>query len=147
MIDSFIVVLLYFLYVVIYIEFLDSSIYEFIIPYYVEVMVIQFIYYVGFAVINNGKTFGKMIFGIKIYGGSKPYVSKGSIIIREFVKVMMSGIDVISFIVCASRKDHKSLHDLLTDTIVLKRVKYVTLEDVLIEEEDVEVDPFAQYLQ
>lgn len=121
------------------------------INYQMEI-IFYFIYFLGFAMFNKGRTIGKIICRLQIKGGTVPGISTQTIVLRELVKGLTSGFAVISFFVCAIRKDHKSIHDLLTDSICLrfekkryqhKGISFIDEETVVVNNE--EMDDFDEY--
>jgi|GEM_PF-1223166 len=86
---------------------------------YWEYSLIYALYYVFFAVAYNGKTLGKMALKLSVRQGNLETVPRQTLIIREVVKVLLMPISFIEFLFVLFRQDHKSIHDILTDTITL----------------------------
>lgn len=118
-VDGVIIGCLYIIYSVIFVVASELNVES--MYFYIDYAIFQMVYFLFFALVNRGRTFGKWVFKLRIYGGSKIEVSKSSIVIRELVKSMLWGINLISFVISLFRKDNKALHDLLTDTIVLQK--------------------------
>lgn len=146
-VDVIVIAFLYFGYSVIFVVASDmnaDSMY-----FYIDYAIFQMVYFLFFAFVNGGRTFGKWLFKLRIYGGSKVEVSKSSIVIRELVKSMLWGVNLISFLISLFRKDNKALHDLLTDTIVLQK-KIIFLnnqknDEIIDNENDSEEDFFDDF--
>ncbi|AIO19225.1 RDD family protein [Candidatus Izimaplasma bacterium HR1] len=81
------------------------------------------IYFVGFAVFNNGITVGKMVTNLKVKDVGYNELPQNKIIFRETIKAILMPISFISFIVAVLREDNKSIHDMIFDTVVVKEVK------------------------
>lgn len=74
--------------------------------------------------IFRGQTIGKKLMHIKVSHSGKVPLTKGSIIIREFLgKILINSIPIIpliSMFTILFTKEHKALHDILADTIVVE---------------------------
>lgn len=81
------------------------------------------LYFVLFAVFNQGITIGKMATNQVVLTGDQTEVSKTNLIIRELIKVALMPIIMINFLIVLFREDNRSIHDMLTDTIVLQELK------------------------
>ncbi len=88
-----------------------------------EIMIVVVIYYLIFAIIFNGKTIGKFITRVEIRRMDLEKVEKRDIILREFMKSLLILISLVSFILVLARGDRKSLHDLMADTIVVRKTR------------------------
>lgn len=88
-----------------------------------ELFIVAFIYFMLFAILTNGKTIGKLITKVEIRNNNLELVERKTIILREFIKSLFILFSIISFIVVLVREDRKSLHDLVVDTIVIRKVK------------------------
>lgn len=78
------------------------------------------IYFVGFVFLNEGVTVGKMLCKLSIEekGGMK--MERNKLIIRELVKVVLSPISFISFIVCIFSEERYSIHDMIMSSVVVR---------------------------
>lgn len=92
---------------------------------YWQQTLLYLIYFVGFAVLNQGVTIGKIVMGLAVYKFDSSELTQNQLIIREVLKVIFMPIVLISILLVLFRSDNKSLHDLLMDTIVLKGGKQV----------------------
>ena len=86
-------------------------------------MLLIMVYFVGFAVFNQGLTFGKLALNLKIKTTDGNQPSHNQVIIREAVKAILMPISLISFIICLVRDDRKALHDMIADTIVVRMIQ------------------------
>jgi uncharacterized membrane protein len=70
----------------------------------------------------KGQTFGKKLMRIKVRRTSTEQVSGGMIFIREFLgKVLLNSIPIVAIVSLFTMlltKDHRTLHDMLADTVV-----------------------------
>ena len=82
------------------ITFLDM---EFTFLTYWQLLLMYIIYFVGFALFNNGVTIGKMIIGLKVVKADYTKLSSNKLLIREIVKAVFMPISLISFIVAIFR--------------------------------------------
>jgi uncharacterized RDD family membrane protein YckC len=81
------------------------------------------LYFVLFAFFNKGITIGKMATNQVVLTGDKDEVSTTNLIIRESIKVVLLPIIFINFLIVAFREDNRSIHDMLTDTVVVQAIK------------------------
>lgn len=81
-------------------------------------------YSLGAALIFRGQTVGKRLMHIKVRRSDTAPVTKGHIFNREFLgKILINSIPVvplISLFTILFTKEHKALHDMLADTIVVE---------------------------
>ncbi|MDF2700855.1 MAG: hypothetical protein K0Q49_2418 [Haloplasmataceae bacterium] len=89
---------------------------------FIELAIVSLIYYMPFAFFASGNTTGKMCTGITIRKPDLSLVDKKTILFRELIKAVLNWVGIISFIFVLFRSDRKSIHDLLVDTIVVRRV-------------------------
>lgn len=87
-----------------------------------ELTFASFIYFLLFALIAKGKTIGKLITRVEIKGNNFQEVPLNKIIFREVIKSLLIIINFISFIVLLVTKERKSIHDLIVDTIVVRKL-------------------------
>ena len=88
----------------------------------IEITLVSLIYFLLFALVMKGKTIGKLITRIEIKGIDLQEVSLKKIILREFIKSILIIISFISYIMLLSNRK-KSIHDLIVDTMVVRKVK------------------------
>lgn len=76
------------------------------------------------ALIFRGQTIGKRLMHIKVWHSDRSSVKRGSIFIREFLgKILINSIPIVplvSIFTILFTKEHKALHDMLADTIVVE---------------------------
>lgn len=92
---------------------------------YWQEMLLYIIYFVGFAVFNNGITIGKMLLKLKVTGPGHEKLEQNRLIFREIIKCFLMPISFISFIIVLLKEDKKSIHDMIMNTYVVKPVKEV----------------------
>lgn len=87
-------------------------------------LVFYMFYSLGAALIFKGQTVGKKLMHIKVCRSDTSSITRGSIFSREFLgKFLMNSIPVvplISLFTILFTKEHKALHDMLADTIVVE---------------------------
>lgn len=101
-----------------------------------EIIITSLIYFISFAIFNQGKTIGKLVTGVEIRDSNLHSVENKTLIIRELIKSVLAVISLISFIVVLVRSDRKSLHDLVVDTVVIRKVN----QSEFIDEVEVSID-------
>lgn len=79
------------------------------------------VYYLAFAYFNEGITVGKMALKMVVKTDNGGDVDQKTIMVRELLKVVLMPIAFISFIICLVNEDKKSIHDMIVDTVVLKK--------------------------
>lgn len=84
------------------------------------------VYFVGFAIFNNGVTFGKMVMRLKVMTDRYEEIPQNRLIVREFLKIVTFPISFISFIIAALRPERKSIHDMVMNTVVVKEIHQVS---------------------
>lgn len=87
-----------------------------------ELTLASFIYFLLFALIAKGKTIGKLITRVEIRGNNFQEMPLNKIILREVIKSVLIIINFISFIVLLVNNDRKSIHDLIVDSIVVRKI-------------------------
>ncbi|ERJ11878.1 RDD family protein [Haloplasma contractile] len=90
---------------------------------FIELTIMSILYFVFFALVTQGKTIGKLITRVQVRKSNLEEVTRKQIVIRELLKSALMIINLISFIVLLIRKDKKSIHDLIVDTIVVRPIK------------------------
>ena len=87
-----------------------------------ETTLVASAYFIGFALINKGKTVGKILTNIEIYDGNVKELSTSNLVVREAIKVLLLFPSIISFLFVVIRKDNRSIHDILVHSQVLRKV-------------------------
>ena len=96
------------------------------------VVVSTIVYTVIPAIIGDGKTIGKLLLGMSVISNqTNTEVSPSRLILREFIgrnliETLCIIPGVISIFMVIIRKDTKSIHDLLSHTIVVKKTTMST---------------------
>ncbi len=88
---------------------------------YIEMMIVSVIYFGAFAFFNEGKTLGKIALKLEVKSGNTENIDRKALLLREGIKVLLLPISLISLIFSAVRDDHKTIHDMIADSIVLRR--------------------------
>lgn len=108
-------------------EIFVEAIFQLYIAFIFKWVIVSTVIFTVFpAIFGNGKSIGKLIFGICVVDDENfCEISPSKLMLREFViKTLLETIliipNVISFFMVIFRKDCKSIHDLLTHTIVIK---------------------------
>ena len=89
---------------------------------YIESVIIMGAYFGGFAFGNYGITIGKMMMKLEVLKTDLTKLDRNKLIAREIIKAILWPLVVPSLIICTVRKDNKSIHDILIDSIVLKPI-------------------------
>lgn len=111
------------------------------LPYWQNMLVLM-VYYVGFAVFNEGVSIGKLVTGIRITDVNHNPLPQNMLILRAFIKSILIPIGVISFIILLVRDDKRTIHDLFVGSVVCKQV--VPFEYRYKDSEEVQ-DPATMY--
>jgi uncharacterized RDD family membrane protein YckC len=82
------------------------------------------LYSLGATLILRGQTIGKRLMRIKVRRSDTDPVTRGRIFSRELLgKILINSIPIVPFISIFTillTKEHKALHDMLADTIVVE---------------------------
>lgn len=94
------------------------------IAFAVFALVFYMLYSLCATLILRGQTIGKRLMHIKVRRSNTEPVKKGSVFSREFLgKVFINSIPIVPFISIFTillTKEHKALHDMLADTVVVE---------------------------
>lgn len=88
---------------------------------FLETMLVAAIYFASFAILNKGKTVGKLITKIEIYSEDVKELDMTNLLLREAIKVLLFIPSIISFLFVVFRKDNRSIHDILIHSQVLRK--------------------------
>ena len=108
-------------------EIFVEAIFQLCVAFIFKWIIVSTITYTIFpAIFGNGKSIGKLIFGISVVDDSNfCEISPSKLIFREFVlrnllETLLIIPTIFSAFLVIFRKDSKSIHDLLAHTIVIK---------------------------
>lgn len=94
------------------------------IAFAVFALVFYMLYSLGATLILRGQTIGKRLMHIKVRRSNADPVKKGSIFSRELLgKILINSIPIVPFVSIFTillTREHKALHDMLADTIVVE---------------------------
>lgn len=94
------------------------------IAFAVFALVFYMLYSLGATLILRGQTIGKRLMRIKVRRSDTDPVTRGRIFSRELLgKILINSIPIVPFISIFTillTKEHKALHDMLADTIVVE---------------------------
>lgn len=80
------------------------------------------VYFLLFAYFNQGKTVGKMVFRMEVESLDGGELDQNRMLLREGVKVLLLPLSIISLITCLFTGNNLALHDIIMNSIVLKKV-------------------------
>jgi uncharacterized RDD family membrane protein YckC len=116
LIDSMMVgIVSYTLAIVLYMDISNST------PYQGFSFLIQWIYFAYMESSQRQATFGKMALGIKVTNMNGERIGFAQATGRHFAKILSALILLIGFIMAAFTEKKQALHDILADTLVVKK--------------------------
>lgn len=108
-------------------DILVEAIFKLYVSFIFKWIAVSTVMYTFFpAIFGNGKTLGKLLFGISVISDvDLNEISPSKLILREFVlrnivESLLVIPTIISIFMVIFRKDSKSIHDLLSHTIVVR---------------------------
>lgn len=88
-------------------------------PLYFEIFTA--IYFLGFAYFNEGRTVGKLVTNLEIVALEGGLLMRRNFMFRELVKIILIPFSPVSFVFCLFNPQRLSIHDIILNTVVVKR--------------------------
>lgn len=111
--------------------------------WYAPMAIISAVFYYGYFILMTKicqQTVGKMILGLKVVSLKEEKPNWLTVIFRELVGRFISNTVKILYIMIAFMPKNQSLHDLLSDTVVIHEKVYVKNQKTIEKEEIIEED-------
>lgn len=106
--------------------------------WYAPMAIISAIFYYGYFIITTKiwqQTLGKMVFGLKVVPLKEEKLTWGTVIFRELIGRFIDDTLKLSYIIVAFMPKNQSIHDIITDTVVLHEKIYVKNKETIVVEQ------------